>query len=191
MNSLTKIAILALLVFDLYLYSTKFYLNNEYELIFFVFLSLIVISRFLPKELLNILGSRKIIQIKKFNWYKLLYFLPIGEHLLFAANPMDNDSWFGLNYHHLAAIMWFLAMFLYRSYYFVVSKEYIKYESWGWLDSIKIKWKDITKFDYKDDMVKLYSENEIIEINFNNISNTNIHTFKNYVAKLIEEKSKH
>lgn len=191
MNSLTKIAFLALLVFDLYLFSTKSFFGKEYGLIFFSCFSLLIISFVLPRELSNIIGLKKIIIIKKIDYYRLIYLLPAGIQLLIAVISLDNNSWFGLNYNHFAAIMWLLLMFLSRSNYLLISKRFIKYQNKGMMDSIKIKWEDITKFDYKDDKVKLYSENEIIEINFNNISNTNIHTFKNYVAKLIGEKSKH
>ncbi len=171
LNSVFRIFILILVVLNFHFMTTKFNSFDGYGFIFFISISIFVSGVVLPQEILNILGIRKVFNFKKFNWTRLLFLIPALVELLNATMYSDiRTNWYGLDMHHLSALSFVLLIFLYRDNYILINNRIIRiHVSGGLTDSTKIKWIDVIRIDFKDNLVMVESDTKKIEIGFEKI----------------------
>ncbi len=183
-NSIFRIFILILLIVDFYLMTSKFDSFDNYGQIFFISISFIVSVIVLPLEISNIFGLCTVFALRKFNWIRLFFLLPALIELMNASMYSVNRTvWYGLDMHHLAALSWGLLILLYRDNYIMISDKKIKIQGMGgWIDSIKIKWSDLTNIENEDDLTIITSNDKKIEIKHAEIKDSQLKT----ILRLIE-----
>lgn len=167
---------------------TKFEIFERSDMIFFIIVTAIVSGFVLPLELLNIFGLRHIIILKKINWTRLLFLLPAAVEIYrVSINSESRPDWLGLDLHHLSALSWGLLIFLYRDNYIVITDKIIKFQGMGgWIDSIKIKWSEMTRIEITDSFVNISSNDKKIEVKYNEINKRQLQ----FLINLIENKNK-